>query len=44
MPISTYDTDFYTWTQQQAVVLRDKEWVALDVEEVCWPGQEIDHG
>jgi hypothetical protein len=30
MPTS-YDTDFYQWTQTQAEALRAKDWLALDV-------------
>jgi hypothetical protein len=29
--VSDYDTDFYTWTQQQAQALRAKDWAALDL-------------
>jgi hypothetical protein len=27
-----YDTDFYAWTQEQAALLRDHAWDALDLE------------
>jgi hypothetical protein len=30
--MSTYDTDFYTWTRAQAEALRHKDWAALDVD------------
>jgi Domain of unknown function DUF29 len=32
MTTPTYDTDFYTWTPQQAAALRVKDWAALDLE------------
>ena len=28
---TSYDTDFYVWTQAQAEALRAKDWPALDV-------------
>jgi hypothetical protein len=36
-PMTTpdYDTDFYSWTQQQAAALRAKDWVALDVDHLA---------
>src|SRR5918996_6193746 len=33
--MSTYDTDFYAWTQQQAAALRAKEFTALDLEHLA---------
>jgi Domain of unknown function DUF29 len=30
-----YDTDFYTWMQDQAVALRAKNWAALDFEHLA---------
>ena len=30
--VVTYDQDFYTWTQQMAMALRQKNWAALDIE------------
>jgi Domain of unknown function DUF29 len=30
MTTSTYDTDFYAWTQEQAAALRDGKWDTLD--------------
>jgi Domain of unknown function DUF29 len=45
--MSTYDTDFYTWTQAQAAALRAKDWSALDVdhlaEEIADLGQTIEN-
>jgi hypothetical protein len=42
-----YDTDFYSWTQQQAEALRAKDWPALDVdhlaEEIADLGQSIEN-
>jgi hypothetical protein len=32
MTKTTYDTDFYAWTQAQAAALRAKKWLALDVD------------
>jgi Domain of unknown function DUF29 len=47
MTASTYDTDFYTWTQQQAEALRTKNWAALDLdhlaEEIADLGQSIEN-
>lgn len=33
--MSTYDTDFYGWTQQQAALLRDEKWMFLDAENLA---------
>ena len=33
--MSTYDTDFYAWAQQQAEALRAKDWAAVDVTHVA---------
>ena len=45
--MSTYDTDFYTWTRAQAEALRHKYWAALDVdhlaEEIADLGQSIEN-
>ena len=45
--MSTYDTDFYTWTRAQAEALRHKDWAALDVdhlaEEIADLGQSIEN-
>jgi hypothetical protein len=30
-----YDQDFYTWTQQMAVALRQQNWAALDIENLA---------
>jgi len=42
-----YDTDFYTWTQQQAAALRAKDVAALDLEhlaeEIADLGQSIEN-
>jgi hypothetical protein len=35
MDESLYDTDFYTWTQTQAMALRTKDVAALDVENLA---------
>jgi hypothetical protein len=35
MPPSTYDADFYTWTQTQAEALRTKNLAALDLEHLA---------
>jgi hypothetical protein len=47
MTTPTYDTDFYSWTQQQAEALRAKDWPALDVdhlaEEIADLGQSIEN-
>jgi hypothetical protein len=47
MTASTYETDYYTWTQQQAEALRAKDWAALDVEhlaeEIADLGQSIEN-
>jgi Domain of unknown function DUF29 len=32
---STYDTDFYAWTQDQSAHLRAKQWPALDVDHLA---------
>ena len=32
---ATYETDVYTWTQEQAAALRDKHWAALDLERLA---------
>jgi hypothetical protein len=37
--MSDYDTDFYTWTRQQARALAAKDWSALDLEHLV---EEID--
>ncbi|MGB7442799.1 MAG: DUF29 family protein [Coleofasciculaceae cyanobacterium] len=32
MPASNlYETDFYAWTQEQASLLRDRQWSQLDL-------------
>jgi uncharacterized protein DUF29 len=45
--MSNYDTDFFTWTQQQAAALRAKDVAALDLEhlaeEIADLGQSIEH-
>jgi hypothetical protein len=33
--MSTYDTDFYAWAQQQAQALRAKDWAALDLDHLA---------
>jgi hypothetical protein len=33
--MSTYDADFYGWTQAQAAALRAKDWAALDLEHLA---------
>jgi Domain of unknown function DUF29 len=33
--VSSYDTDFYAWAQQQAQALRAKDWSALDLEHLA---------
>ena len=47
MTTHSYDTDFYTWTQQQAAALRAKDWPGLDVahlaEEIESLGNEQAH-
>jgi hypothetical protein len=35
MTTPTYETDFYTWTQQQAAALRAKDWAAFDLEHLA---------
>jgi hypothetical protein len=35
MTKTTYDTDFYAWTQAQAAALRAKKWLALDVDNLA---------
>jgi hypothetical protein len=35
MTIQTYETDFYRWTQTQAAALRQKDWAALDIENIA---------
>jgi len=30
-----YDQDFYTWTQQMAIALRQQNWTALDIENLA---------
>ena len=40
MTRATYDTDFYTWTQEQAAALRAKDWAALDLERLA---EEVEH-
>ncbi len=37
--MTTYETDFYQWTQQQADLLRQGAWSALDMENLI---EEID--
>jgi hypothetical protein len=32
---TSYDTDFYTWTQAQAAALRAKDWAHLDFEHLA---------
>lgn len=34
-PSIAYDQDFYTWTQQMAMALRQRNWTALDVENLA---------
>ena len=34
-PNDLYETDFYTWTQQQARLLRERRWADLDLENVA---------
>lgn len=47
MTTPSYDTDFYTWTQQQAAALRAKDWAAFDLahlaEEIESLGNEQAH-
>jgi hypothetical protein len=47
MPDPTYETDFYTWTRQQAEALRQKDWATLDIghlaEEIADLGQSSEH-
>ncbi|MBE9010010.1 DUF29 domain-containing protein [Pseudanabaenaceae cyanobacterium LEGE 13415] len=31
MPSSLYNTDFYAWTQEQAILLQNQQWSQLDV-------------
>jgi Domain of unknown function DUF29 len=33
--MSTYEEDFYGWTQEQAAALRDRKWIALDLEHLA---------
>jgi hypothetical protein len=33
--MSHYDDDFYAWTQAQAAALRQKDWAALDIENIA---------
>jgi Domain of unknown function DUF29 len=35
MTKTTYDADFYAWTQAQAAALRAKKWLALDVDNLA---------
>ena len=35
MTTSTYETDFYTWTQQQAAAIRAKDVAALDIDHLA---------
>jgi hypothetical protein len=35
MTKTTYDTDFYAWTQAQAAALRAKKWLGLDVDNLA---------
>jgi hypothetical protein len=41
MTRATYDTDFYTWTQEQAAALRDKNWAALDLERLAEEVEDV---
>ncbi len=34
-PSVAYDQDFYTWTQQMAIALRQQNWTALDIENLA---------
>jgi Domain of unknown function DUF29 len=34
-PPVAYDQDFYTWTQQMAIALRQQNWTALDIENLA---------
>jgi hypothetical protein len=47
MTDTLYDADLYTWTQAQAVHLREKQWEALDIdhlaEEIESLGNEQEH-
>ncbi|MGB5917085.1 MAG: DUF29 domain-containing protein [Phormidesmis sp.] len=33
-PKSLYETDFYAWTQRQALLLRDRQWQQIDLDNV----------
>jgi Domain of unknown function DUF29 len=33
--MSTYEEDFYGWTQEQAAALRDRKWIALDLDHLA---------
>jgi len=35
MTASLYETDFYSWTQKQAALLREEEWEHLDWQQVA---------
>lgn len=35
MTASLYETDFYSWTQKQAALLRDEEWDKLDWQQIA---------
>lgn len=35
MTASLYETDFYSWTQKQAALLRDEEWEKLDWQQIA---------
>ena len=45
--MNDYDTDFYTWTRDQAAALRAKDWAALDIahlaEEMDDLGSNVQH-
>lgn len=34
-PPTGYDQDFYTWTQQMAMALRQRDWTALDIDNLA---------
>ena len=38
---ATYETDVYTWTQEQAAALRDKHWAALDLEQLAEEVEDV---
>jgi Domain of unknown function DUF29 len=41
MTRATYETDFYTWTQEQAAALRGKHWAALDLEHLAEEVEDV---